>query len=64
MTAVPAGFTPIDPGRIEASDPVEIEYWSTKLGCSVDELTALIGRVGTHVTVVREALARHPRSDR
>jgi hypothetical protein len=57
MTAVPADFAPIDPGRIEATDPVEIAYWSAELGCSAEVLADVVGRVGPHVAVVREALA-------
>lgn len=62
MSAAPTGFRPIDPGRVDATDPVEIAYWSAELGCTVEQLTELIGRVGTHVAVVREALAgaSHP----
>ena len=56
MIDMPADFTPLDPGRIQANDPLEIDYWSKQLGCSSQVLLETIERVGEHVTVVREAL--------
>ncbi len=60
MIDMPADFSPLDPGRINSADPFEIEYWSRELGCSAETLTEIVGRVGEHVTVVREALSRRP----
>lgn len=51
-------YIPLDPGRIHADDPLEVEYWSLQLGCSPDRLYALMALHGNHVTVVREVLAR------
>lgn len=63
MPDEPIDFKPLDPGRINPMDPVEWRYWCRELGCSDDELRAAVGRVGEHVTEVREALAvrRQPR---
>ncbi|MBP6817093.1 MAG: DUF3606 domain-containing protein [Burkholderiaceae bacterium] len=58
MAQPPPDFTPLDPGRIHADDPMEITYWSMQLGCSTTVLTDLVARHGEHVTVVREALAQ------
>jgi hypothetical protein len=54
-------FTPLDPGRINASDPVELAWWCRQLHCTEDRLAAVVAEVGDHVTAVREALQRAPR---
>jgi hypothetical protein len=52
-----SNFKPLDPGRVNASDPVELQYWCKELKCTQGELTAAIASVGEHVTEVREFLA-------
>ena len=59
MSPLPTDFTPLDPGRIHADDPMEIVYWALQLGCTTDRLAAVVAVHGEHVTVVREVLARH-----
>jgi hypothetical protein len=49
-------FQPLDPGRIHAVDPFELEYWCKELGCTERELMAAIAKVGEHVAEVRQAL--------
>ena len=58
-----SSFKPLDPGRIHALDPVELEYWCKQLDCTEKDLMAAIGKVGEHVTEVRQALKemRHRR---
>lgn len=57
MQAAPhTGFTPMDPGRVNTMDPVELRYWCDQLHCSEDELKDIVDRVGEHVAAVREAL--------
>jgi hypothetical protein len=53
-------FTPLDPGRINAGDPVELAWWCKQLHCTEKQLTAAVAEVGEHVTAVREALQRAP----
>ena len=57
------GFAPIDPGRVNSMDPVELDYWAECMDCSREDLVAAIGEVGEHVTEIRDALRRrglHP----
>jgi hypothetical protein len=54
----PQGFRPIDPGRVNSMDPLELDYWSRHLGCTRDQLDAAISAVGEHVTEIREELLR------
>lgn len=61
MTEVPGDFKPMDPGRINPMDPVELRYWCRELHCSQADLRRAIARVGEHVAEVRAALARKPR---
>lgn len=61
MQAAPhTSFTPMDPGRVNTMDPVELRYWCDHLQCSEDELKDIVGRVGEHVAAVREALEQRP----
>ena len=53
-----AAFRPLDPGRVNPSDPTEMAWWCRQLGCSLDELNQAIERAGEHVSAVREALQR------
>ena len=54
----PKGFEPIDPGRVNPRDPIEMDYWCDQLGCDLSQLNAAIMRVGEHVTEVRQELKR------
>ena len=58
-----SGFKPLDPGRVNAMDPVELEYWCKEFKCTKSDLTAAVAKVGEHVAEIREALdspGRHP----
>ena len=58
----PQEFAPIDPGRVNAMDPVEFAWWAERLGCTIEELRSAVGAVGEHVTEIRIVLAqRHSR---
>ncbi|MES2482502.1 MAG: DUF3606 domain-containing protein [Pseudomonadota bacterium] len=50
-------YRPLDPGRIDALDSVELQYWCKELACTEAELIEAISKVGEHVTAVREHLA-------
>ena len=50
-------FKPLDPGRVNAMDPIEFQYWCKELGCTEAELNDAVSKVGEHVTAVREQLA-------
>lgn len=56
QTAPHQAFQPLDPGRVNTMDPVELQYWCAHLDCSEDELKDVVGRVGDHVAAVRQAL--------
>lgn len=49
-------FKPLDPGRINAMDPIELQYWCAEFGCTEAVLLDAISRVGDHVTEVRQVL--------
>jgi hypothetical protein len=51
-----SSFKPLDPGRVNAMDPIELEYWCKDLKCTEGELSEAIARVGAHVTEVRQFL--------
>jgi len=51
-----ASFKPLDPGRVNAIDDIELRYWCRELGCTEHELREAIANVGEHVTQVRQAL--------
>ncbi len=51
------GFKPLDPGRVNAMDPVEVAFWCREFKCTEVELSAAIAKVGDHVSEVREALS-------
>jgi hypothetical protein len=53
-------FEPLDPGRVNTMDPVELQYWCDQLHCSEDELKEIVDRVGEHVAAVRQALEQRP----
>ncbi len=50
-------FKPLDPGRVNALDPVELRYWCRELGCTENQLLVAVGAVGEHVSAIREHLA-------
>ena len=53
-------FKPMDPGRINPIDPVELAYWCRELHCTEAELAQAVAKVGEHITAVREYLeSRH-----
>ena len=54
-----AHFHPLDPGRINTMDPVELKYWCQQLKCSETQLKDALAKVGDHVTAVRNQLAVH-----
>jgi hypothetical protein len=56
MTHDPPPPLPLDPGRINTMDPVELGHWCEQLRCTMDELEAVIAQVGEHVSAVRAAL--------
>jgi hypothetical protein len=49
-------FRPLDPGRINMMDPVELRYWCAELRCSEAQLEDAVARVGEHVAAVRQVL--------
>jgi Protein of unknown function (DUF3606) len=57
MTAI---FKPLDPGRVDMVDPIEVAYWCRVLHCSEVELREAVSKVGTHITVVRQQLPHAP----
>jgi Protein of unknown function (DUF3606) len=52
-------FKPLDPGRINTMDALEMKYWCKQLHCTDKQLHDAIAKVGDHVTEVRKALAKH-----
>ena len=60
MSDLLSPYKPLDPGRVETLDHVEMQYWSRELHCTEDELKQAISKVGNHITALREYLAsRH-----
>ncbi|MGJ7510135.1 DUF3606 domain-containing protein [Variovorax sp. GT1P44] len=57
MTVDLSHFKPLDPGRVNAQDPVEVQYWCAQFHCSEAALRSALAKVGSHVTAVREQLA-------
>jgi hypothetical protein len=50
-------FRPLDPGRVNSMDPIELRYWCRELHCTEAELMDAMTKVGEHITAVREQLA-------
>ena len=50
-------FRPLDPGRVNSMDPIELRYWCRELHCTEAELKDALSKVGEHITAVREQLA-------
>jgi len=59
-----AHFHPLDPGRINTLDPVELKYWCLQLHCTEPQLRDALAKVGDHVTAVRNQLAASPATQR
>lgn len=57
MPDVLTSYQPLDPGRINSLDSVELQYWCKELACTEAELTEATAKVGEHVTAVRDHLA-------
>jgi hypothetical protein len=58
MADQPAHAKPMDPGRVELMDPMDIDYWCRQFGCTEAQITDAVAAVGSHVTAVREELQR------
>jgi len=56
MTDALTDFKPLDPGRIDIEDALEVQYWSEQLSCTQDDLMQAVGQVGNHVSAVRDWL--------
>jgi Protein of unknown function (DUF3606) len=50
-------FKPLDPGRVNAVDPVEVKYWCNELNCTERQLAQAVAKVGEHVAEVRQVLS-------
>lgn len=46
---------PADRARINVNEPYEVQYWTTKFGCTPDELRSAVAAVG----VMADAVERH-----
>ena len=57
MLEEPTDFRPLDPGRVNSMDPIELRYWCRELHCTEAELKDALSKVGEHITAVREQLA-------
>jgi hypothetical protein len=60
MANFPQDFQPLDPGRVNADDPVEFAFWCWTLRCSESRLLSALERVGPHVTQLRQELGDTP----
>jgi hypothetical protein len=49
---------PQDASKISLSEPWEVQYWTSQLGCSEQELRAAVKAVGNGADAVRNFLAR------
>lgn len=56
MDDIPAGFRPLDPGRVNPMDPLEARYWCAELHCSQQELEDAVSAAGEHIAAVRAHL--------
>ena len=56
-----SSFKPKDPGRVNAVDPVELQYWCKEFKCTERELAAAVAMVGEQVAEVRQVLASRER---
>lgn len=62
MHEEPIPFKPLDPGRVDMLDALERQYWAREFHCTQAQLARAVEKVGVHVTVLREHLARQARS--
>jgi hypothetical protein len=58
MTDQPDLPKPMDPGRVELMDPMDIDYWCRQFGCTEAQIRDAVAAVGSHVAAVREELQR------
>ena len=58
MADQPDPAKPMDPGRVELTDPMDIDYWCREFGCTEAQIRDAVAAVGSHVTAVREELRR------
>ncbi|WP_354683097.1 DUF3606 domain-containing protein [Cupriavidus necator] len=56
MTDAMSQFRPLDPGRVNLMDPLEVQYWCRELGCSQDDLEHAVDAAGDHIAAVRAQL--------
>ncbi len=56
MSNVTSDFRPLDPGRINLMDPLEVQYWCRELGCSTSDLESAVDEAGDHISAVRAQL--------
>jgi len=49
-------FRPVDPGRVNMMDPMEVLYWCADLNCTEAELDDAVTQVGEHISAVRDHL--------
>lgn len=56
MSDVTSEFRPLDPGRINLTDPLEVQYWCKELGCSTGDLESAVDQAGDHISAVRAQL--------
>jgi len=56
---IPPDFRPLDPGRIQSMDPIELRWWCQELHCDEVLLVRAISAVGEHVTAIRIWLQAH-----
>lgn len=54
----PHEHIPLDPGRVNVLDPLELAYWCAQMQCNETQLKAAVAAVGVHATQVREQLHR------
>ncbi|QBY55770.1 DUF3606 domain-containing protein [Cupriavidus oxalaticus] len=47
---------PLDPGRVNMMDPLEVQYWCRELRCSERQLEEAVRAAGDHIAAVRETL--------
>nr|WP_047197009.1 DUF3606 domain-containing protein [Caldimonas brevitalea] len=51
-------FQPLDRGRINLLDPLEVRYWCRQFDCKPEELKKAVALVGDHAADVREHLSK------
>ncbi|KWR90755.1 hypothetical protein RM96_07530 [Cupriavidus sp. IDO] len=51
-----SSFRPLDPGRINLMDPIEVQYWCRELACTEDDLEKAVDQAGDHIAAVRAQL--------